>query len=153
MIRGRLFKRGEYVPDRVGLADNLNWEPYAKCALDAQDELGSPKAVDAEIAVELAGQGNIDASFGLLLQFLHQFAHDGNESALAPCLILSHSRRIISVVPPSWLAASGMLDAGERRNLVEHFDQSLPISNSSQEEPSMERPSSKKSPSSGMPRR
>ena len=54
-----------------------------KGALDAQDQLGSPETVNAEITIKLTGPGDIDMSSRLLIEFSHQFAHDGNQRALA----------------------------------------------------------------------
>jgi hypothetical protein len=48
-----------------------------------------------------AGQGDIDRSSRLLMELPHQFAHDGDQSALTRRLILSRIKGLASVVHSS----------------------------------------------------
>ncbi len=65
-------------------ADRRWWKADAKGPLDAQDKLGSAEAVDPEIALDPAGQGDIHKSGALRMQLAYQIAH--NRYQVAPKL-------------------------------------------------------------------
>lgn len=96
-LQRHLRQRVQDIPDGVRFAQDLERKPHPKGALDAQDQLGPPKAVDAEVAIELAGaetSSGLSPADGLA----HQFANNGDEGALARGLVLSRVNGIASMV-------------------------------------------------------
>ncbi len=56
----RLLEGARHVGDRLRFAHGLDRQPDPESALDAQDQFRAAEAVDPEIAIEPAGQRNVD---------------------------------------------------------------------------------------------
>ena len=54
-----LLQGGQDISYRVGFAHDADWETYPKHPLDTQDQFGSAEAIDTEIAIEPAGQSDV----------------------------------------------------------------------------------------------
>ena len=109
--RRRLLQGFEDIADRFGFAQDLNWKAGMKSALDAQHQLGASKTVDAEIALEPTGHGDVDRPFGPWAQLLHQLGDDGKESALARSSGRMPRQEIRFHRVPSWMTISSFASA------------------------------------------
>ena len=74
-------ERAEEVAHGLGLADHLGRQVHRECALEAQHQLGTAEAVDAEVAVEPARERNLHRPAAPGAQLAHQVAHDVDEVA------------------------------------------------------------------------
>ena len=60
----------------------LDRQAHPEHALDPQDQLGATEAIDAEIAIEPARQGDVHGASALAMQLAHEVGHERDETAL-----------------------------------------------------------------------
>jgi hypothetical protein len=72
----RLSERVEEIANRFGVANNLKRQPHAKGALDTENELGAPEAIDAQIALQPARKRDAVKLHPLRVQLAGQLADE-----------------------------------------------------------------------------
>ena len=90
-----MLKGAEKIADGIRFADELDRQLSAERTFEAQDQLGSPEAVDAEIFLEPAGQGYLASPAVSGVKFACQLRDDRKQTALTGCRI---GRRFLQLI-------------------------------------------------------